>query len=98
MGHTACGAVKGAIANARLGNLTALLGRIQPAVQATTYSGEKSANNYGYVDAVARKNVELTVANIRKKSPVLVELADQGSIKMVGAMYNLETGAVDFVA
>src|SRR5262245_55253885 len=98
MGHTACGAVKGAIANAQLGNLTGLLAKIQPAVQATTYSGEKSANNYGYVDGVARKNVELALANIRKKSPVLVELAEKGTIKMVGAMYNLETGAVDFVA
>ena len=98
MGHTACGAVKGAIDNAQLGNLTALLAKIKPAIAATTYSGEKSASNYAYVDAVARKNVELTLANIRKKSPVLAELADHGTIKMVGTMYNLESGVVDFVA
>src|SRR5271154_4654560 len=68
MGHTACGAIKGAIANAELGNLTGLLAKIKPAVQATTYSGEHSATNYAYVDTVARKNVEMTVANIRKNS------------------------------
>src|SRR5215475_14080176 len=74
MGHTACGAVKGAIADAELGNLTQLLGKIRPAVQATSYSGERSANNYGFVDAVARKNVEMTVAAIRRDSSVLAEL------------------------
>ncbi|HEY6280525.1 MAG TPA: carbonic anhydrase family protein, partial [Burkholderiales bacterium] len=60
MGHTKCGAVKGAIANAELGNLTGLLAKIKPAVQATTYTGERSATNYHFVDAVARKNVEIT--------------------------------------
>ena len=74
MGHTACGAIKGAIDNAQLGNLTGLLSKVQPAVQATSYSGERSASNYSFVDAVARKNVELTLANIRRDSPVLAEL------------------------
>ena len=96
MGHTACGAVKGAIANAELGNLTGLLAKIKPAVQATTYTGERSATNYHFVDAVARKNVEITMANIRKDSPVLAELEANGTIKITGAMYNLETGAVEF--
>jgi carbonic anhydrase len=96
MGHTKCGAVKGAIDNAELGNLTGLLAKIKPAVQATTYTGERSANNYGFVDAVARKNVEMTVADIRKDSPILAELEKKGAIKITGAMYNLETGAVEF--
>ena len=96
MGHTACGAVKGAIANAELGTLTGLLAKIKPAVQATTYTGDRSATNYAFVDAVARKNVELTMANIRKDSPVLAELETQGAIKIAGAMYNLKTGAVEF--
>jgi carbonic anhydrase len=96
MGHTACGAIKGAIDNAQLGNLTGLLAKIKPAVQATTYIGERSASNYSFVDAVARRNVELTLANIRKDSPVLAELAANGTVKMAGAMYNLETGAVEF--
>jgi carbonic anhydrase len=77
--------------------LTGLLAKIKPAVAATNYSGERSARNYAFVDAVARKNVEMTVANIRKDSPVLADLENKGSIKIVGAMYNLETGAVDFL-
>jgi carbonic anhydrase len=97
MGHTACGAVKGAIANAELGNLTGLPARIKPAVEATSYSGERSANNYAFVDAVARKNVEMTVADIRKDSDVLAELEAQGTIKITSAIYNLETGAVEFL-
>ncbi len=97
MGHTACGAVKGAIDNAELGNLTGLLDKIKPAVQATKYSGERSSKNYGFVDAVARTNVLLTVDNIRKNSPVLVDLERQGTIKIAGAMYNLQTAAIDFV-
>lgn len=96
MGHTACGAIKGAIANAELGNLTGLLDRIKPAVQATAYEGDRSASNYAFVNAVARKNVELTIANIRQNSPVLAELETQGAIKIIGAMYNLQTGAVEF--
>src|ERR1700738_684818 len=96
MGHTACGAIKGAIDNAELGNLTGLLAKIKPAVQATSYTGERSAKNYAFVDAVARKNVEMTVANIRKDSSVLAELESKGTIKITGAMYNLETGAVEF--
>ena len=97
MGHTACGAIKGAIDNAELGNLTGLLAKIKPAVQATSYSGERSSKNYAFVDAVARKNVEMTVADIRKHSPVLAELESKGGIKITGAMYNLETGAVEFL-
>src|SRR3954447_20686350 len=98
MGHTACGAVKGAIDNAELGNLTGLLPRIKPAVEATSYTGERTSKNYGFVDAVARKNVELTIAAIRKDSPVLAQMESSGSIKIAGAMYNLETGVVDFFA
>jgi carbonic anhydrase len=98
MGHTACGAIKGAIDNAELGNLTGLLAKIKPAVAATTYTGERTAKNYAFVDAVARKNVELTIANIRKDSPVLSEMESTGAIKMAGAMYNLKTGVVDFFA
>ena len=96
MGHTACGAIKGAIDNAQLGNLTGLLGKIRPAVAATKYQGERSAGNYGFVDAVARTNVELTTADIRRRSSVLADLEKSGAIKIVGAMYNLETGVVEF--
>ena len=97
MGHTACGAIKGAIDNAELGNLTGLLAKIKPAVAATTYTGERTSKNYAFVDAVARKNVEITVADIRKDSPVLAQMESNGAIKIAGAMYNLETGVVDFL-
>jgi len=98
MGHTACGAIKGAIDNAELGNLTALLAKIKPAVAATAYAGERTSANYAFVDAVARKNVELTIANIRSGSPVLAGMESAGVIKIVGAMYNLQTGVIDFLA
>jgi carbonic anhydrase len=98
MGHTACGAIKGAIANAELGNLTGLLAKIKPAVEATSYSGERTATNYDFVNAVARKNVEMTIADIHRDSPVLAELESSGKIKIVGAMYNLGTGALEFLA
>jgi carbonic anhydrase len=96
MGHTGCGAIKGAIDNAELGNLTGLLAKIKPAVAATTYTGERTSKNYAFVDAVARKNVDITIADIRKDSPVLAEMESIGAIKIAGAMYNLETGVVDF--
>jgi carbonic anhydrase len=98
MGHTACGAIKGAIDNVELGNLTGLLAKIKPAVKATTFKGEASAKNSAYVDAVAQKNVELTIADIRKQSAVLAELESKGAIKISGAMYNLETGTMNFFA
>jgi carbonic anhydrase len=96
MGHTGCGAIKGAIDNAELGNLTGLLAKIKPAVEATAYTGERTSKNYGFVDAVARKNVEFTMANIRKDSPVLAGMESSGAIKIAGAMYNLQTGVMDF--
>jgi len=96
MGHTRCGAIRGAIDKAQLGNLTGLLGKIQPAVGATSYAGERSAKNYDFVDAVARKNVELTMGEIRKRSAVLADLETAGAVKIAGAMYNVKTATVDF--
>jgi len=98
MGHTGCGAIKGAIDNAELGNLTGLLAKIKPAVKATRFQGELNSKNAAYVDAVAQKNVELTIADIRKRSPVLADLESKGTIKIAGAMYNLETAMLNFLA
>ena len=98
MGHTACGAIKGAVDNAELGYLTDLLAKIRPAVQATAFGGERSAKNPAYVDAVARKNVELTMVHIRGKSVVLRDLKLKHALKIVGAMYNLDTATVEFFA
>jgi carbonic anhydrase len=97
MGHTACGAIKGAIDQVQLGNLTGLLAKIRPAVDATAYTGERTAKNYDFVDAVARKNVELTLADIRRRSPTIAGLEGKGTIKLAGAMYNLESAVVDFL-
>jgi carbonic anhydrase len=98
MGHTNCGAVKGAIDKVQLGNLTQLLERIYPAVEAlSNFQGEKSSKNLQYVDAVATKNVQLTVQDIRKISPILADLEQQKQIMIVGAMYSVKTGKVDFL-
>ena len=97
VGHTACGAIKGTIDDVVLGNLTGLLARIKPAVAATKYDGEKSSKNYAYVDAVAETNVRLTVADIRRRSPILDDLEKKGSIAIAGAMYDLGTGTVKFI-
>jgi carbonic anhydrase len=67
-------------------------------VAATTYAGGKNVKNYAFVDAVARKSVEITMADIRKDSSVLAEMESNGAIKISGAVYNLETGVVDFFA
>jgi carbonic anhydrase len=96
MGHTACGAIKGAIDDVELGNLTGLLAKIRPAVEATQYDGERSSKNYAFVDAVARKNVELTMEQIRQDSGVLRELESQHAIRISGSMYNLNTATVEF--
>jgi len=98
LGHTACGAVKGAIDDVVLGNLTGLLARIKPAIPATEFEGEKSSKNPAYVDAVARTNVKLAIENIRLRSPVLTDLEKKGSIQIAGAMYNLANGVVEFVS
>jgi len=98
LGHTACGAVKGAIDDVELGNLTGLLARIKPAITATKFDGDKSSKNATYVDAVARTNVSVTMAAIRRRSPILEDLEKQGSIKIVGGMYDLATGAVEFIS
>ncbi len=98
LGHTACGAVKGAIDDVVLGNLTGLLARIKPAIPATKFDGEKSSKNPAYVDAVARTNVVLALGEIRRRSPILEDLEKKNSIMITGAMYNLATGMVGFIA
>ena len=97
-GHTACGAVKGAIDDVEMGNLTGLLARIKPAISATTFDGEKSSKNAAYVDAVARTNVVVALDNIRRRSPILADLEKKGSIRVAGAMYDMTTGKVEFIA
>ena len=97
MGHTACGAIKGAIDNVRLGNLTLLLARFQNAVEATAYTGERTSKNLAFVDAVARTHVAQSLQLIRERSPVMRDLEQQGKIAIVGSMYDLETGRVSLI-
>ncbi len=92
MGHTACGAVKGAIAGAELGNLTGLLAKIRPAVAATKYEGERTAGNYGFVDAVARTNVGLMIERIRAESPVLRGMEEREETENRGGDVRPEDG------
>jgi carbonic anhydrase len=95
MGHTACGAVKGAIDDVKVGNLTELLAKIQPAVKA---SGPGSSKDHAYVDKVGEQNVRQSIKEIKEKSPVLKGMIDSGAVGLVGAMYDLETGTVTFYA
>jgi len=99
LGHTACGAVKGACDDAKLGNLTALISKLKPAVEAVTEPADTSKRNSGnidFVNSVAEKNVYMTIENIREKSPVLKEMEDNGEIKIIGAMYDIKDGSVTF--
>jgi carbonic anhydrase len=97
LGHTGCGAIKGAINNVELGNLTGLLARIKPAIAATPFDDEGSSKSAAYVDAVARTNVRLGIRNIREHSPILADLEKKGTIQIAGAMYDLASGMVDFI-
>lgn len=100
MGHTSCGAVKGACDNAQLGNLTAMLDKIMPAVYAvnTPEGVARNSSNLEFVNEVANKNVEFTIANIKSQSPVLLEMYENGEIDIVGAMYDVKSGAVTFTS
>jgi len=100
LGHTGCGAVKGACDDARMGNLTTLLSKIKPAVEAITEPEDPSlrnSKNAEFVNAVAEKNVYLTIDNLREKSPVLAEMEENGEIMVVGAMYDIADGKVHFL-
>ena len=99
LGHTACGAIKGACDHARLGNLTSLINKIEPAVEAVTEPKDttlRNSSNATFVDAVAKKNVEMTIDAIRNSSSILAEMEREGSIKIVGGMYDIKTGKVHF--
>ena len=100
LGHTSCGAVKGAVDDAQMGNLTALLSKIRPAVHAIAEpkdSAERTSKNLDFVNTVANKNVQLTIDNIRTKSPVLKEMEDNNEIAIIGAMYDIVDGKVHFI-
>jgi len=99
LGHIACGAVKGACDDAKLGNLTTMLNKIKPAVIDVSSPVDvslRNSSNSVFVDNVAAKNVELTIDRILNESDVLSEMKDNGEIQIIGAMYNVKTGIVNF--
>jgi carbonic anhydrase len=99
LGHTSCGAIKGACDNAKLGNLTALINKIKPAVRAVKTPEEehlRNSSNLDFVNSVSEKNIYMTIDNIRQQSSVLKEMEAEGSIKIIGAMYDVNNGLVTF--
>ncbi len=99
LGHESCGAVKAACDGVELGNITEMLSKIKPAVTLASneISGEKNSSNKEFVDKTIVYNVHLTIDRIREKSPVLKEMEDDGKIKIVGGVYYLSTGKVEFL-
>ncbi|MDT0538540.1 MULTISPECIES: carbonic anhydrase family protein [Croceitalea] len=100
LGHTSCGAVKGACDDAKMGNLTTLLHKIKPAVRAVNEPSDdtqRNSKNLDFVNAVANKNIHLTIEDIRSLSPVLKDMEDNGEISIVGAMYDIADGRVHFL-
>ncbi|HKK76811.1 MAG TPA: carbonic anhydrase family protein [Saprospiraceae bacterium] len=99
LGHTSCGAVKGACDDVKLGNVTSLIEKLKPSVAAveTPEGTDRSSGNKDFVNQVVYKNVELTIKNIYRQSPVLAEMAEDGDIDIVGAVYDITTGKIDFL-
>lgn len=98
MGHESCGAVKAAIDNVEMGNITEMLEKIKPAIEMTeSYAGERSNNNAEYVAEVVTNNVRHTLSEIRERSPIIEELEKNGDVVLVGAYYDLDTGKVTFL-
>jgi carbonic anhydrase len=96
MGHTDCGAIKGAVDDIKLGMLTGLLDIIKPAINSVEINAERSSGNKIFIDMAAEANVRMTIKLIRDKSPVLKEMENNGELKITGAMYDTSTGEVDF--
>lgn len=98
LGHTKCGAIKGACAGVELGHLTGLLNKVHPAIEmATQTDGQSDKSNPKFVDLVAEKNVQFTLDEILRKSDILRDLYEKGKIGVAGGMYSVETGEVSFV-
>lgn len=97
LGHTSCGAIKGACDNVQLGYVSALVKALQPAVASVPDDGgERNSKNAAFVEEVAQANVEITVEEVLDRSEILRDMAAKGQIKVVGAMLDVETGKVTF--
>jgi carbonic anhydrase len=99
LGHSKCGAVKGACDHVEMGNLTGLLHKIQPAIQSEkTEIDNRNSSNAEFVEKVAQLNVAHTVSAIRERSPILNDLIASGQVGIIGGMHNLSNGEVTFFA
>ena len=96
LGHTSCGAIKGACDDVKMGNLTTLLEKFKPAVAAASTPGEHNSHNHAFVDEVTELNVKQVVQKIRDQSPILKAMEDEGKIRIVGALYNTSNGKVNW--
>lgn len=96
LGHEHCGAIKSAIDNVKLGNITTLLAKIRPALTTVQYSGEKSSKNEEFVHAVCEQNVKMTIREIRKNSPILAEMERNKDLIIQGGVYDMNSGKVTF--
>ncbi len=97
MGHEHCGAIKATIDDVKLGNITAMLSKIRPAVEKVDYAGDRTSENPEFVHMVCESNVVHTIEQIRINSPILKEMEDNGEIKIVGATYDMDTGIATFL-
>lgn len=100
LGHSKCGAIKGACDDVELGNLTGLLKKIKPAVETIGKSwtdGEKNSHNPKFVEAVVEENVRIVMETIKKDSSIIKEMLEKGEVILVGGVYDLETGIVKFL-
>lgn len=97
LGHTKCGAIEGACNNVEFGHLTALLSKIKPAIEKETQTTtERNVNNKQFVQNVTKNNVFITVAKVRAQSSILNDMELSGQIKIVGGLYDVDTGQVSF--
>ena len=97
LGHTKCGAIEGACNNIELGHITTLLHKIKPAIEIETETKtERNAANISFVKNVTINNVILTVQKVKAESPLLAEMEKDGQIKIIGGLYDLDTGRVTF--
>jgi carbonic anhydrase len=94
LGHTSCGAIKGACDDVALGNLTGLLAKIKPAISNVSYAGDRSSKNDAFVEMVSESNVRRTVQDLLARSPVLRDMQAKGEVKIVGAMLDVATGKI----
>lgn len=98
LGHSECGAIKGAVDNVKLGNLTSMLANIRPALEKVKYEGVPSSKDKALVQKVADQNAKDAAEMIMKNSPVIAELVKEGKVKIVSAMHDLSTGKISWFA